>query len=96
MLARDLEQVAFYDSEGAFVGVRRPGSGKPITADGVEFSVDEIIGSTGLQLKADPGVPLVYAGFGFLMVTSIISYLSHSQARVRRCNTRGLRPNRIA
>jgi cytochrome c biogenesis protein len=26
--------------------------------------VDDIVGSTGLELKVDPGVPYVYAGFG--------------------------------
>lgn len=30
ILARDLQSVAFYDGTGAFVGVRRPDSGKPI------------------------------------------------------------------
>ena len=25
--------------------------------------VDAIVGSTGLELKSDPGVPYVYAGF---------------------------------
>lgn len=41
--------------------------------------VEDLIGSTGLELKSDPGVPVVYAGFGGLMLTTIISYLSHSQ-----------------
>lgn len=29
-MMRDLQTVALYDSEGQFVGIRRPGSGKPI------------------------------------------------------------------
>lgn len=29
--------------------------------------------------QTDPGVPIVYAGFGALMLTTCISYLSHSQ-----------------
>jgi len=45
--------------------------------------VEEIIGSTGLELKSDPGVPLVYAGFGALMITTLISYISHSQVSSR-------------
>ncbi|KAL1554226.1 hypothetical protein AAHA92_14809 [Salvia divinorum] len=36
------------------------------------------IGSTGLDLKTDPGVPSVHAGFGALMLTTCISFLSHS------------------
>uniref|UniRef100_A0A2P2KTZ9 Cytochrome c biogenesis protein CCS1ic n=1 Tax=Rhizophora mucronata TaxID=61149 RepID=A0A2P2KTZ9_RHIMU len=30
-------------------------------------------------IQTDPGVPIVYAGFGALMLTTCISYLSHSQ-----------------
>ena len=33
-----------------------------------------------MELKSDPGVPLVYAGFGCICVTTVLSYLSHSQA----------------
>lgn len=29
----------------------------------MSISVDAIVGSTGLELKSDPGVPYVYAGF---------------------------------
>ncbi|KAI5080995.1 hypothetical protein GOP47_0004178 [Adiantum capillus-veneris] len=79
MLARDLQSVIVYDSSGAFVGVRRSGSGRPITVDGVSIIIDDVIGSTGLELKMDPGVPIVYAGFGALMLTTVISYLCHVQ-----------------
>jgi cytochrome c biogenesis protein len=41
--------------------------------------LEGITGSTGLEIKSDPGVPLVYAGFGGLMITTLISYISHSQ-----------------
>ncbi|KAG2534939.1 hypothetical protein PVAP13_9NG075400 [Panicum virgatum] len=44
-----------------------------------EILIEDAIGSTGLDLKTDPGVPIVYAGFGALMLTTCISYLSHSQ-----------------
>eukprot|EP00892_Ulva_mutabilis_P008991 jgi/Ulvmu1/6464/UM003_0095.1 len=79
VLARDLQQVVFYDTKGQFVGVRRPGSGKPITVSGVTFVVDGLVGASGVQLKHDPGIAYVYTGFGFLMITSLISYISHSQ-----------------
>ncbi|NEP51291.1 MAG: cytochrome c biogenesis protein, partial [Moorea sp. SIO3C2] len=38
-----------------------------------------VIGSTGLQIKADPGIPFVYTGFGLLMLGVLMSYVSHSQ-----------------
>eukprot|EP00887_Chlorella_sp_A99_P002598 scaffold6.g2598.t1 len=79
ILARDLQSVVFYDSRGAFAGVRRPGSGKPLRVEGLDIVVEGIVGASGMELKSDPGVPLVYAGFGGLCITTVVSYLSHSQ-----------------
>ena len=79
LLARDFQTVVAYDSKGAFAGVRRPGSGRPLTVEGIDVVVDDIVGSSGVELKADPGVPVVYAGFAGLMVSTLVSYLSHSQ-----------------
>ena len=39
----------------------------------------EIISSTGLQIKTDPGIPIIYLGFSFLMVSTLISYITYSQ-----------------
>ena len=39
----------------------------------------EIISSTGLQIKTDPGVPIIYSGFFFLMVSTLMSYVTYSQ-----------------
>jgi cytochrome c biogenesis protein len=39
----------------------------------------DIISSTGLQIKSDPGIPLIYAGFFLLMVSTLISYITYSQ-----------------
>jgi cytochrome c biogenesis protein len=47
--------------------------------NGVKLAVVDVIGSTGLQIKADPGIPLIYAGFGLLMLGVMMSYVSHSQ-----------------
>ncbi|XP_010521083.1 PREDICTED: cytochrome c biogenesis protein CCS1, chloroplastic isoform X2 [Tarenaya hassleriana] len=79
MLARDLQSIVLYDTEGKFSGVRRPNSKLPIEIDGMKIVIEDAIGSSGLELKTDPGVPFVYAGFGALMLTTCISYLSHSQ-----------------
>ena len=39
----------------------------------------EIISSTGLQIKTDPGIPVIYIGFFFLMISTLISYITYSQ-----------------
>uniref|UniRef100_A0A5B7B8Z0 ResB-like domain-containing protein n=1 Tax=Davidia involucrata TaxID=16924 RepID=A0A5B7B8Z0_DAVIN len=79
MLARDLQSIVLYDQEGKFAGVRRPNSNLPIDIDGTKVVITDAIGSSGLDLKTDPGVPIVYAGFGALMLTTCISFLSHAQ-----------------
>ena len=39
----------------------------------------DILSSTGLQIKADPGITLIYLGFLFLMISTLISYITYSQ-----------------
>ena len=39
----------------------------------------DVISSTGLQIKADPGIPIIYSGFAFLMISTLISYITYSQ-----------------
>ena len=39
----------------------------------------EIISSTGLQIKTDPGIPMIYFGFFCLMTSTLISYITYSQ-----------------
>ena len=43
------------------------------------FTLSEIISSTGLQIKSDPGISIIYVGFLFLMLSTLISYISYSQ-----------------
>ena len=39
----------------------------------------EILSSTGLQLKSDPGIIIIHTGFLFLMVSTLTSYITYSQ-----------------
>jgi len=39
----------------------------------------EILSSTGLQIKTDPGIPVIYAGFFLLMLSTLVSYITYSQ-----------------
>lgn len=64
ILARDMQTVTFFDSKGEFAGVRRLGSGNALEVEGLRITPSAIVAATGLELKSDPGVPLVYAGFG--------------------------------
>jgi cytochrome c biogenesis protein len=78
LIARDLQgTVVVYDTAGKLVGSLR--NGMKLTVEGVELSLIDIIGSTGLQIKADPGIPFIYTGFGLLMLSVLMSYVSHSQ-----------------
>jgi cytochrome c biogenesis protein len=78
LVARDLQgTVVVYDSAGKLVGSLR--TGMSLSVEGIDLSLLEVIGSTGLQIKADPGIPFVYAGFGLLMLSVMMSYVSHSQ-----------------
>jgi cytochrome c biogenesis protein len=43
------------------------------------ISLLEIISSTGLQIKTDPGIPIIYLGFFLLMISTLISYITYSQ-----------------
>jgi len=78
LLTRDLQgTLMVYDNSGQLVSTVRPGMATQV--NGVTLSIKDIIGSTGLQIKADPGIPFVYTGFGLLMLGVIMSYFSHSQ-----------------
>ena len=67
---------SIYDTTGQFLGNLEINEtlnfNNPIT-----FS--EILSSTGLQVKTDPGIPLIYLGFFFLMMSTLLSYITYSQ-----------------
>ncbi|MBE9236008.1 cytochrome c biogenesis protein [Anabaena aphanizomenioides LEGE 00250] len=78
LLAKDLQgMVLIYDGQGKLVNTVR--SGMSIPVNGVNLKVVDVVGSTGLQIKYDPGIPIVYSGFALLMLGVVMSYFSHSQ-----------------
>ena len=40
--------------------------------EGMQLVIDDLVGSTGLELKVDPGVPYVYAGFAGTSTPSVL------------------------
>ncbi|MGK7953297.1 MAG: cytochrome c biogenesis protein [Xenococcaceae cyanobacterium] len=78
LIAQDLQgTVLIYSPQGQLVSALRVGQG--IEVNGITLKLIDLVGSTGLQIKADPGVPLVYTGFGLLMIGVVMSYASYSQ-----------------
>ena len=54
--------------------------GQSISAQtNLKLIVLDIISSTGLQIKFDPGIFLIYLGFGLLIVSTLLSYASYSK-----------------
>lgn len=81
LITRDLQgTMLIYDMNGDPVSTTRVG--RSVKVNGINLVIDELVGSTGLQIKADPGIPLVYLGFGLLMLGTLASYVSHSQVWV--------------
>nr|QCI07945.1 cytochrome c biogenesis protein ccs1 [Plumaria plumosa] len=46
---------------------------------GIEIIAKELIVSTGLQIKFDPGIYIVYFAFLLIMISTSLSYISYSQ-----------------
>nr|QCI05139.1 cytochrome c biogenesis protein ccs1 [Centroceras clavulatum] len=69
--------IYLYNDMGEFV--HQISLNQVINLDQTYFRIIEIMTSTGLQLKVDPGLFYVYIGFGLLIVSTFVSYISYSQ-----------------
>ncbi len=67
--------VRIYDDKGNLIKNLRPGSG-PKNIKGVNIEVLNIIPSSGILFKYDPGVPIVYSGFAITLLGGFLSILS--------------------
>jgi len=67
---------SIYDKSGQFLGNVELNETSQVN---LNLSFIDIISSTGLQIKADPGIPIIYSGFAFLMGSTLLSYVTYSQ-----------------
>lgn len=75
-----LDNVLVYNEQGLFV--TNVTYGEWIVLNGVPILFKDLITSTGLQIKTDPGIPISYIGFAILIISIIASYVSYSQVWV--------------
>nr|YP_009455767.1 cytochrome c biogenesis protein [Dictyopteris divaricata]YP_010205273.1 cytochrome c biogenesis protein [Grateloupia livida]AQZ24984.1 cytochrome c biogenesis protein [Dictyopteris divaricata]UAV85842.1 cytochrome c biogenesis protein [Grateloupia livida] len=71
-------QLTLFNNNGQFLKTMNLGESNDII-NGIYFNILDIISSTGVQIKSDPGVNILYSGFLFLIFSSITSYLSFSE-----------------
>lgn len=65
-----------YNEYGKFLGNLEINE---VFKESLPISLLDIVSSTGLQIKTDPGIPLIYLGFFFLIISTLISYITYSQ-----------------
>jgi cytochrome c biogenesis protein len=75
---------SIYDKMGQFLGNLEINETLNLNQP-IVFS--EILSSTGLQVKTDPGIPFIYLGFFFLMISTLLSYITYSQVWIIQKNT---------
>ena len=63
-----------YDERGNFLEIKN--IGENITK---KYTLIDLLPATGLLIKYDPSIQLIYLGFGLLMVTTLLSYLPYTQ-----------------
>ncbi len=66
-----------YNSEKTFLGTGE--IGQKIFVSGNELRITKVIPETGMQIKSDPGIHLVYFGFLGLIFSVFFSYVSYVQ-----------------
>nr|YP_011005335.1 Cytochrome c biogenesis protein [Chorda asiatica]QWK43079.1 cytochrome biogenesis protein [Chorda asiatica]WAM62198.1 Cytochrome c biogenesis protein [Chorda asiatica] len=71
-------QISLYNNMGKFLRTINIGDNIYQT-NSLSLNLIDIISSTGIQIKSDPGIKLIYFGFFFLMLSSLISFISFSE-----------------
>ena len=75
---------SLYNNQGQFLGNFELNE---IATNSSNIQLIEVLVSTGLQIKIDPGIPIIYTGFFFLMISTLISYITYSQIWIYQKNS---------
>lgn len=70
--------VEVFAADGASLGQMRPG-GEPLEVLGLPIRVASVVPASGILLKRDPGVPLVYGGFAIALLGGGLSLVATRQ-----------------
>lgn len=71
------DSILIYDNDGVLIAETRYGLCNVVY--GVPIVIQDLMTSTGLQIKVDPGVHMTYLGFLILIISVATSYQSFSQ-----------------
>ena len=78
LILQDLTgRFSLYDSNKNIIAELKVG--EVFLLNGHSLRITNIVPSTGLQVKSDPGTLFVYLGFFMLMISTLLSYVSYSQ-----------------
>jgi len=77
-LSSEQGPVTVYSAEAEVLGTLVPGGG-PAEIAGIPLRIAGVVPASGLLLKRDPGVPLVYAGFAIALAGGALSLIATRQ-----------------
>ncbi|MCP9888285.1 cytochrome c biogenesis protein ResB [Cyanobium sp. ATX 6A2] len=77
-LSSEQGPVDVYGADGRLIGSLAVG-GEPLEVNALPLRVSGVLPASGILLKRDPGVPLVYSGFAIAMVGGALSLLATRQ-----------------
>lgn len=78
LLQNNRGQINIFNTKGQFIKTQN--LGQIVSRDNyTKINFIEILSSTGILIKSDPGIKVIYSGFFTLMISSLLSYLSFSE-----------------
>jgi len=77
-LVKDLnKEISLYNGKGEFL--KKVKERESFDIGNKKFVIDEVLPATGIDIKSDPGIPFVYLGFLFLILSTLLSFISFSK-----------------